>query len=53
MTSVVNVVCDFYVLLLPLYRITQLQLSFKRKLGLIVVFAWGLAYVIPSFVMRV
>lgn len=46
--SVVNVICDFYVLILPIYRVSKLHLSFQRKLGLTIVFAWGVAYVSPS-----
>lgn len=49
LTSVVNVICDFYVLILPLYRISKLNLSFRRKLGLVIVFAWGLGYVTPFY----
>ena len=44
--AAVNVITDFYVLALPIRRVLKLQLSFKRKLGLLVVFAGGLVYVI-------
>lgn len=41
-TSVVNVVTDFYILILPLPRILTLQVNKRRKIGLILVFASGL-----------
>jgi hypothetical protein len=43
-----NVICDFYVLILPIYRVSKLHLSFRQKLGLTIVFSWGIAYVSPS-----
>ena len=41
LTAVVNVVTDFYVLILPIPSILKLQLDTKRKLGLMMVFAAG------------
>lgn len=43
--SSVNVVCDFYVLILPIVRVSKLHLNSHRKVGLTIVFSWGLAYV--------
>jgi len=42
LTSMVNVITDFYVLLLPIPRLIQLQLNYHRKIGLFLVFASGL-----------
>lgn len=41
MILVVNIVTDIYVLILPLYRVSKLQLKSKRKVGLLLVFAEG------------
>ncbi|RAL02565.1 uncharacterized protein BO80DRAFT_403124 [Aspergillus ibericus CBS 121593] len=41
-TSVLNVLSDFYVLLLPIPAIVALKLSVRRKVGVLVVFASGL-----------
>ncbi|KAI4241244.1 MAG: hypothetical protein L6R40_004660 [Gallowayella cf. fulva] len=40
-TSAINVVSDFYVLLIPLCAISNLQLPPKRKLGLLAIFFTG------------
>ncbi|KAL4919577.1 hypothetical protein BDW62DRAFT_209552 [Aspergillus aurantiobrunneus] len=40
--SVINVVTDFYVLLLPVARLVKLQVSRRTKIGLVVTFASGL-----------
>jgi len=42
LTSMVNVITDFYVLLLPIPRLIKLQLKQNRKLGLLLVFSSGL-----------
>lgn len=39
--AVVNIVSDFSILILPLVRVWQLQLSSSKKLGLTAVFAFG------------
>jgi hypothetical protein len=39
---VINIVTDFYTLILPIPRVLKLQLNLKRKLGLLGVFAGGL-----------
>jgi hypothetical protein len=41
-----NVITDFYVLILPIHRVLTLQLFFKHKLDLLLVFAGGLLYVL-------
>lgn len=38
----INVVTDFYILALPTVMVWQLQLTFRRKLGVIAVFMTGL-----------
>ncbi|PYH41074.1 NAD(P)-binding protein [Aspergillus saccharolyticus JOP 1030-1] len=40
--SVINVVTDFYVLLLPIPRLVKLQVSRRRRIGLFVTFMSGL-----------
>ncbi|RAH66072.1 NAD(P)-binding protein [Aspergillus aculeatinus CBS 121060] len=40
--SVINVVTDFYVLLLPIPRLLKLQVSRRRRIGLLVTFMSGL-----------
>lgn len=40
-TSAINVVSDFYILLIPLGAISNLQLPKKRKLGLFAIFFTG------------
>ena len=40
-TSAINVVSDFYILLIPLAAISSLQLPKKRKLGLFAIFFTG------------
>ncbi|RAL14383.1 uncharacterized protein BO97DRAFT_341107 [Aspergillus homomorphus CBS 101889] len=40
--SVINVVTDFYVLLLPIPRLVNLQVSRRRRIGLLVTFMSGL-----------
>ena len=44
--SLFSVVTDFYVLLLPMGVVSRLQLSFRRKIGVILVFMTGLLYVL-------
>ena len=41
----VGLVLDIYILLLPIAGVKQLQMSRKRKLGIIAVFSTGLLYV--------
>ena len=41
-SSVVGVVTDFYILLLPLYGVLRLQIARRRKLELVVIFSTGL-----------
>lgn len=43
--SVINVVTDFYVLILPIPRLLKLQVSRRRRIGLLLTFMSGLAYV--------
>ena len=45
MNAVVNVVTDFYILVLPIPCIVKLQLSTRYRIGLLVVFGSGLVYV--------
>lgn len=52
LNSAFNVVTDFWILILPMPLIIKLQLPKARKIGLIVVFAVGLAYVILLFEMK-
>ena len=40
--SAINVVSDFSILLLPLYRIQQLKIATKKKIGVMSIFAVGL-----------
>ncbi|KAF6217694.1 hypothetical protein HO133_006521 [Letharia lupina] len=42
--SAINVVSDFSILLLPLYRISKLKLPTRRKIGVLAIFAVGLLY---------
>lgn len=42
--SAINVVSDFSILLLPLYRISKLKIPPRRKLGVLAIFAVGLLY---------
>jgi sterol-4alpha-carboxylate 3-dehydrogenase (decarboxylating) len=42
MNSVINVVTDFYVLVLPIPCIMKLQLSLKRRIGLLLAFGSGI-----------
>jgi hypothetical protein len=44
-TSAVNVATDLYVVVLPINRVRKLQMSPRRKVGLAMVFASGVAYV--------
>ncbi len=41
MSTVVNVVTDFYILALPLPCVMKLNLSLKRKIGVLMVFGCG------------
>ena len=43
--SVINVVTDFYVLLLPIPRLVKLQVSRRRQIGLLLTFLSGLGFV--------
>ena len=43
MNATVNVVTDFYILLLPIPCVLSLQMSSKRKVGILLVFAGGVA----------
>ena len=45
-TSVFNVALDFWILVLPLSIVWTLQLSRRRKIGLIAIFLLGVLYVI-------
>lgn len=47
--SAINVLSDFSILLLPLYRISRLKIPTGRKLGVLAIFAVGLLYVPLSF----
>lgn len=40
-TTAINVVDDFYILLIPLAAISQLQLPSRKKLGLLAIFFTG------------
>lgn len=40
--SAINVVSDFSILLLPLYRIYQLKMDIRKKIGVMSIFAVGL-----------
>ena len=40
--SAINVVSDFSILLLPLYRISKLKIPTRRKIGVLAIFAVGL-----------
>lgn len=46
--SAINVVSDFSILLLPLYRIFKLNIPTRRKIGVFAIFAVGLLYAPPS-----
>ena len=47
--GVFGVVSDFYILLIPITGLIQLQLEWRRKVGVMLVFLTGLLYVIaPS-----
>lgn len=46
LNAVFNVVSDFWILILPYPQLLKLQLRFRQKIGLTIVFAAGLAYVI-------
>ncbi len=41
--GVVNTITDFYVLVLPIARVVQLQIPFRRKVGLSAIFLTGLS----------
>ena len=42
MILAVSIATDIYVLILPIYRVSKLRLKFKRKVGILVVFAGGI-----------
>lgn len=46
-SAVLNVVSDFFILVLPLWAIWHLQMPLKRKFGVSIVFATGVLYVLP------
>lgn len=46
--SAINVVSDFSILLLPLYRISKLKIPTRRKMGVLAIFAVGLFTCISS-----
>ena len=41
-TACFGIISDFYLLLLPIFGVWQLQMPTRRKIGVIVVFATGL-----------
>lgn len=43
-SGIVNLVGDFYILILPLPLVSKLQLPKKRKISLLVIFMTGLMY---------
>ena len=45
--GVVNICSDFYILCVPIAAISKLQLSLKKKLGVMLVFMTGILYVVP------
>lgn len=44
--AAVNVATDIYILLLPIPRVLKLQLGRRHRLGLLLVFATGVVYVV-------
>lgn len=42
MNAVINVATDFYILVLPMSCVMKLQITNRRRLGLLLVFASGL-----------
>lgn len=42
--AAIGLVLDVYILVLPIFGVMQLQLSNKRRLGIIVIFLTGLMY---------
>ena len=40
--SIFSVVTDFYVLLLPIHKVSSLQLSPRRKVGVLFIFVTGI-----------
>ncbi|CAD6594032.1 MAG: hypothetical protein ASARMPREDX12_007986 [Alectoria sarmentosa] len=46
--SAINVVSDFSILLLPLYRLSKLKIPTRRKIGVLAIFAVGLFTCIAS-----
>ena len=44
-SGIVNVITDFYVLILPIAMVWSLQLTTRRKIGVIAIFSTGLALV--------
>ena len=45
--SFLNVFVDVAIIVYPLYKTTQLQLSFSKKLGVFIMILLGLVYVLP------
>ena len=43
-TSIINIISDFSILILPITQVLQLQLPRKRKAGMIAIFAFGWWY---------
>jgi hypothetical protein len=48
-SGAVNVVCDFYLFLLPLPAISKLNLPTRRKTGVFLIFFTGAGYVPPPW----
>ena len=48
-TSGFNIFIDFYLLFLPLFAISQLQMRSRRKVGILLIFLVGTLYVHPSY----
>lgn len=48
LSAVVNVITDIYVLVLPIPRVLQLQVRGEKRLGLVLVFATGVTYVVKD-----
>lgn len=49
-SSIINVFSDLAMFIIPLFCISSLQMPFKRKLGISVVFATGILYAPPHIV---
>lgn len=51
--SAINVLSDFYILCIPLLVISQLQMAFRKKLGIITVFLTGFLCALPCSIASV